>query len=236
MAPSNPPGALPIYLQISEMLIRDIAAGRLVDGSRLPTERAMAKSLDISVGTLRKSLSELENRGLLERRQGSGNYIRAKPTPEGIYGFFRLELVGGGGLPTARVLDVTRMAKPPGLPAFGGSIEAHRIRRLRFLGGQPAAVEEIWLDGVYAERLDAAELSHSLYLYYREALDLWITGYEDQVGVAACPDWAPPEFAPPPGAPCGMVQRQSRARDGSIAEVSLNWFDSNVARYVARMR
>jgi hypothetical protein len=32
------------------------------------------------------------------------------------------------------------------------------------------------------------------------------------------------------------VERQSRARDGSVAEVSRNWFDSNVARYVARMR
>jgi GntR family transcriptional regulator len=28
--------ALPKYLQISEMLIRDIAAGRLADGARLP--------------------------------------------------------------------------------------------------------------------------------------------------------------------------------------------------------
>ena len=70
----------------------------------------------------------------------------------------------------------------------------------------------------------------------RETLDLWITGYEDQVGVASCPEWAPPEFGPRPGAPCGLVERQSRARDGSIAEVSRNWFDSNVARYVARMR
>lgn len=236
MPPSQPGGALPIYLQISEMLIRDIAAGRLLDGSRLPPERELAKSLEISVGTLRKALSELENRSLLERRQGSGNYIRSKTTPEGIYALFRLELVGGGGLPTARVLDVARLEKPANLPAFGASIEAHRIRRLRFLGGTPAAIEEIWLDASHATRLDARDLSHSLYLYYRETLDLWITGYEDQVGVAACPDWAPAEFAPSPGTPCGLVERQSRARDGSIAEVSRNWFDSNVARYVARMR
>ncbi|WP_370255016.1 GntR family transcriptional regulator [Nioella sp.] len=236
MPPNQPGGALPIYLQISEMLIRDIAAGRLMDGSRLPPEREMAKSLDISVGTLRKALSELENRGLLDRRQGSGNYIRSKATPEGIYAFFRLELVGGGGLPTAQVLDVARMQKPADLPRFGASIEAHRIRRMRFLGGEPAAVEEIWLDASHADRIDAGDLLHSLYMFYRETLDLWITGYEDQVGVASCPEWAPPEFGPRPGAPCGLVERQSRARDGSIAEVSRNWFDSNVARYVARMR
>ena len=236
MPPSQPDGALPIYLQISEMLIRDIAAGRLLDGSRLPPERELAKSLETSVGTLRKALSELENRGLLERRQGSGNYIRSKGTPEGIYALFRLELVEGGGLPTARILDVTRMAKPADLPTFGASIEAHRIRRLRFLGGKPAAVEEIWLDATYAERIDPDDLLHSLYLYYRDRLDLWITGYEDHVGVSSCPAWAPDDFGQPSGAPCGLVERQSRARDGTIAEVSRNWFDSNVARYVARMR
>ncbi|MEC9403613.1 MAG: GntR family transcriptional regulator, partial [Pseudomonadota bacterium] len=33
--------ALPLYVQISELLIRDIAAGRLIDGERLPPERDM---------------------------------------------------------------------------------------------------------------------------------------------------------------------------------------------------
>ncbi|MGR3709047.1 MAG: GntR family transcriptional regulator [Alterinioella nitratireducens] len=236
MPAQQPSGALPLYLQISEMLIRDIASGRLPRGTRLPPEREMAKSLDTSVGTLRKSLAELEEKGLLERRQGSGNYVKGSSAPEGIYALYRLELLEGGGLPTARILDVQRLPKPADLPEFGASIEGHRIRRLRFLGGKPASVEEIWLDGSYADRLDADHLSHSLYLYYRKALGLWITGFRDSVGVDAAPEWSPPEFAPAPGTLCGCVTRHSHARDGGVAEVSRNWFDSDVARYVARMR
>lgn len=228
-------GALPAYLQVSEALIRDIAAGRYRDGDRLPPEREMATGLGIAVGTLRKALAELEDRGLLERRQGSGNYIRQAQAPEAIYAFFRLELLTGGGLPTARALSVARMDKPAHLPAFGTSDQAHRIRRLRRLSGQPASIEEIWLDASFAPRLDPAELSDSLYLYYREALGLWITGYEDRVGTAPVPDWAPADFAPRPGRCCAMVERLSRARDGQVVEVSHNWFDSDIARYVARI-
>jgi DNA-binding GntR family transcriptional regulator len=44
-AHANASGALPVYLQISEMLIREIGTGRLRDGERLPPEREMAASL-----------------------------------------------------------------------------------------------------------------------------------------------------------------------------------------------
>ena len=159
------PGSLPLFLQISELLIRDIASGRLIDGEKLPPERDMAAQLGIAVGTLRQALKELVNKGMLTRVQGSGNYVRAVSGAASVYALFRLELAAGGGLPTARVLSVDRCIKDPALPAFGDSVEGHRIRRLRFLSGQLAAVEEIWLDGDYAKVIAPADLSESLYLY-----------------------------------------------------------------------
>ncbi|MEO0383573.1 MAG: GntR family transcriptional regulator [Pseudomonadota bacterium] len=236
MPRTNASGSLPVYLQISEMLIRDIGSGRLRDGERLPPEREMAASLSISVGTLRKSLGELEKQSLLERVHGSGNYVRASGNPSGVYAFFRLELVEGGGLPTADVLDIERLPKPDHLPDFGVSPQGHRIRRLRSLGGQPAAVEEIWLDASYVEQLNRDAISESLYLYYRQALNLWITRVEDRVGVGYVPDWAPKTFGQPAGAPAGLVERLSYAKDGQVAEFSRNWFDPNTVRYITRMK
>ncbi|MDP4031982.1 MAG: GntR family transcriptional regulator, partial [Pseudorhodobacter sp.] len=177
------PGALPLYLQISELLIRDIAAGRLIDGERLPPEREMAAGLGIAVGTLRQALQALAAKGLIERIQGSGNYIRAKADPSSVYALLRIELLSGGGLPTARVLSVDRLAKDPALPAFGKNAEGHRIRRLRSLSGVVAAVEEIWLDGGLVDRITPDELSESLYLYYRQRLNLWIARAEDRIGL-----------------------------------------------------
>lgn len=227
--------ALPKYVQISELLIRDIQAGRLVDGERLPPERDMAAGLGISVGTLRKSLEELTAQGLLERVQGSGNYVRARPDAQSVYAFFRVELLDGGGLPTAEVLSVDTLVKPDGLPRFGHSDRGHRIRRLRRLNGIPAVLEEIWLDGSHADRIDAVALRDSLYLYYREALGLWITRVEDRLDLFLVPDWVPDAFGLRAGQDCMRASRISYGPDGMSAEASWNWIDTTVATYVARI-
>lgn len=229
-------GALPLHMQVSEGLIRDIGAGKLADGQRLPPEREMAAGMGIAVGTLRRALQTLEQSGLLTRIQGSGNYIRALPDVDSVYALFRLELLAGGGLPTANVLSVERRPKPPGLPAFGAHAEGHRIRRLRFLSGQPAAVEEIWLDAARAETLTAGDLSESLYLFYRQSLGLRIARAEDRIGQAPLPDWSPPAFPRPPGTALPCITRVAFAADGASAEASLTWYDPETAAYVARLK
>lgn len=229
-------GPLPVHMQISEMLIREIAAGRLADGARLPPERDMAADLGIAVGTLRRALSDLTEMGLLQRVQGSGNYVRSQGEAAGVYAFFRLERIGGGGLPTADVISVETMEKPADLPRFGPAAHAHRIRRLRRLDGEPAAIEEIWLDGSRAESLSAEDLSESLYLHYRLALGFSIARAEDQVSVGVVPDWSPAAFAPRPGAVAGFIARFAFAGDGEGAEHSRTWFDPAVAHYVTRFR
>jgi GntR family transcriptional regulator len=196
----------------------------------------MAASLGIAVGTLRKALETLQQKGLLERVQGSGNYIRAKADAESVYAFLRLELVEGGGLPTARVLSVDRLPKDPRLPRFGPSAEGHRIRRLRFLSGHVAAVEEIWLDGAQTKVIAPDDLSESLYLFYRQKLNLWITRAEDRIGLGPLPDWSPAEFPYAKGTPLPRITRVSWSQDNTPVEASFTWYDPDKVAYVARLK
>ncbi|NSX55436.1 GntR family transcriptional regulator [Parasulfitobacter algicola] len=228
--------ALPKYIQISEMLIREITAGHLPDGTRLPPERQMADQHGISVGTLRKALGDLETKGLLHRIQGSGNYIKSQTVTESIYTFFRLELTQGGGLPTACVISVDRLHKPADLPFFGSSPDAHRIRRLRRLGGIPAAVEEIWLDGTFAKKINAADLLESLYLFYKGHLGLIISQVEDRIGVAPVPNWAPAALGMDHGSPAGFIERISWSQNGQPSEFSRTWYNHEKARYINRLK
>lgn len=227
------PQSLPKYLQVSDMVLRDIAAGRLIEGERLRPERDMAAELGISVGTLRKALADLAGKGHLERRQGSGNYVRHTRGEGGIYAFFRMELVGGGGQPSARGIDVALLDKPADAPDFGPAPQAHRIRRCRSLGGTPAVIEEIWLDASWAGHITHDDIEGSLYHFYQTRLGLRISRAEDRVGVASMPGWG---GLLPVGTPCGFVERLSWDQNGTRAEYSRNWFDPAVARYVSRMK
>lgn len=227
-------GRLPLHIQVSELLARDIQAGLLVDGARLPPEREMAAQLNIAVGTLRKALAELTSKGLLERVQGSGNYVRNTKEAQTVYGFFHLELIGGGGLPTGEIMSVDHMDKPDDLPAFGVADNGIRLRRLRRLNGVDAAVEEIWLDGSFAKNFKQSDLRDSLYVYYREKLGLWIMRAEDSVSLAPVPDWRPVDFGGKASRIWGYVERFGFDAENIAAEFSRTWFDPETTRFIAR--
>lgn len=227
---------LPLYVQISEMLTREILAGHWQPGDRIPTEPELSQSLGVAVGTLRKAVADLVARGVLERRQGSGTYVLAGRKIKNIYEFFRLELQQGGGLPTAQILSVDREALPAGI-CFGGDVnsrKAYRIRRLRLLNEMAVAVEEIWIDARHKKNLKAADLNDALYLFYKNHFGFWIARVEDHVALDVVPDWAPLAL----GLPCGQgsmyIERMAWSNANLLEEYSRTWVNPQRARYAAR--
>jgi GntR family transcriptional regulator len=228
---------LPVYLQIAELLARQIKAGWWRAGERLPTEAELAQRLQVAVGTLRKGLALLEEQGVLERIQGSGTYVRKVEGTQSIYELFRLELRDGPGLPTARILSLDARLLPKGTPALGtGAGErCWRVRRLRFLSQVPVALEEIWFRPDSPAPLRAEELGDSMYLFYQQRYGTWISRVEDHIAAAPAPDWAAPPYGLAPGACAGYIERLSYTAANEVAEYSRTWFDPAVCRYSSRL-
>lgn len=63
------------YEKVIAYVKESIADGVLTAGDKLPPERDMAAELGISRNSAREGLRILENLGVLESRQGAGNYI-----------------------------------------------------------------------------------------------------------------------------------------------------------------
>ena len=228
---------LPLYLQIAELLARQIKAGYWHRGERLPTEAALAQRLGVAIGTLRKALALLAQQGVLERIQGSGTYVRKTVGTGQIYELFRLELTTGPGLPTARVLEVVRLPRPTSVPAIDASKRSQlwRIRRLRLLSQVPVALEEIWFSASRLKHLSASQLGDSMYLFYQQQLQLSIARVEDRIGARAVPQWAAPPFGPAPGEVGGFIERLSWTAGNELAEYSHTWFDAALCRYCSRL-
>ena len=237
MSVSTPAKPLPVYLQIAELLARQIKAGYWREGERLPTEAELAQTLDVAVGTLRKSLALLSEQGVLERIQGSGTYVKKVAGTQRIYELFRLELTTGPGLPTAHILGVSREPRPAHVPPMGDgpSAEVWRVRRLRFLSQVPVALEEIWFDAAQCPALTAADLGDSMYLFYQERFGVWIARVEDRLAAAPAPAWAVPPCGLAAGDCAGFIERVSWTPGNVVAEYSQTWFDPAVCRYSSRL-
>ncbi|SDD71314.1 PLP-dependent aminotransferase family protein [Rhodospira trueperi] len=70
------PGA-PVYRAIADALEEDLSAGRLAPGTRLPTHRALAESLGVTVTTVTRAYAEAGRRGLTSGTVGRGTFVRA---------------------------------------------------------------------------------------------------------------------------------------------------------------
>lgn len=64
------------HRQVFEHVLADIESGRLKDGERLPSEAELVKQFASSRPTVARALRDLQNLGLVERKVGSGTYVR----------------------------------------------------------------------------------------------------------------------------------------------------------------
>src|SRR5919107_1986527 len=65
------------YERIAERLAADIRAGRLAPGERLPSERELARRLEVGRASVREAIGALAVRGVVETRAGSGSFVAA---------------------------------------------------------------------------------------------------------------------------------------------------------------
>jgi len=66
----------PIYQAIADAISREIEAGHLKPGSRLPTQRVLARQLGVTLTTVTRAYAEAQRRGLLSGEVGRGTFVR----------------------------------------------------------------------------------------------------------------------------------------------------------------
>lgn len=75
--------SLPKHERVRQTLADAIASGEYESGQRLPSESELVKTFGASRPTVNRALRELQLAGVIERRAGSGSYVRADTAARG---------------------------------------------------------------------------------------------------------------------------------------------------------
>jgi GntR family transcriptional regulator len=119
----------PLYLQVCELLTRQIAGGVWKPDAALPNELDLARELGVSPGTIRKAMERLEADRLVVRRQGRGTFVIDQTRPEFASRFDRMRQ--GDGEP---VVCRTQL-----LSCSSGTPTEHEQRVLLIASNEPVA-------------------------------------------------------------------------------------------------
>src|SRR5574340_1673745 len=150
MAETTRAGGIPVYVRIRETLRDDITSGLLKRGDRLPPEQELATKFSVSRMTIRESLEDLVDEGLLYRRHGVGTFVAFphlqrdhtrltsffdKAEEEGVE--VRAELLSLEVM-TAKAVVARALDLPPGSRVI-------RIKTLRYANNVPITVHEAYV-------------------------------------------------------------------------------------------
>lgn len=150
---------LPKYLQIAGHIRDQIVRGDLRPGDEVPSERQLAVSWMVARPTAARALESLRVQGLVESRQGSGTYVRAREVvPRARERYERARDLGtmyGAAesvefVATEIVVGADHVTEALQVPA--GSQVARRARLLRGEGGRPIELSTSWFTADVAEQ------------------------------------------------------------------------------------
>lgn len=157
----NADSPLPLYHQLAGVLSEQIRAGAFPEGGRLPSEHALSAQYGLSRPTVRQATDVLLRRGLIERRRGSGTFVKPRPPQVDLFSLAgTLKSFRDSGLAIeVSVLEApkrVRVADDEDHP-FAGQ-EALRMQRLSRMSGRPVLLEKLWLDPTLFAALEGRAL------------------------------------------------------------------------------
>lgn len=175
----------PLYQTALQTITDRIVSGELAPGAMLPSEKELGAQLGMSQGTMRKALSMLEDKGILQRRQGLGTFV-ATTTPESdLFQFFKLrDKAGAQVVPTLLQETIRRRAsRAPERSRFGADCErVFELRRIRAVDDMPIVRETIVLPmALYPGLQERGDLPNTLYALFQQAYGIRVVQADEQL-------------------------------------------------------
>lgn len=134
-----------LYNYVKNYIMKLIVSGSYPEGSKLPTEYTLMEELNVGRATVRTALSQLENEGVIYKKQGIGTFVSKREKNSELMPFLSLTLI-------MNKLDLTNENKI--LNEFEETVsdgflteiwdkgtKLHAIKRVRYVENKPLIID-----------------------------------------------------------------------------------------------
>lgn len=233
---------MPLYRMVKRALLRAIESGQFAPGQTLPSEADLARTLKISVGTLRHAVDELVAEHLLVRRQGRGTFVATHDADRFLFQFFHVER--GDGRREAPVVELlsferaradedaaTALQLKPGAPVWQFD------NRLR-LQGQAVVHDRITLSALLFKGLTEKRLAErpgTIYQLYQAAFGITVLRAVERARAVPADRWAARVLGTAPGQPVMQVRRTAQSFGARPVEYRVSVINTLQHEYVHQL-
>lgn len=178
--------ATPLYVQLLAEIEGKIRSGEIQAGERLLTEGEMAKAYGVSIITVRKAVSELVEKGLVEKKQGKGTFVRRQKFAKDIKNLQsfsemcrHMNMVPGGRMLENKLIPADEKVREQ-LGLEKGA-QVLYISRVRTANGEPVAIEKNYFPLKYSFLLEKRFDDNSLFECLRDEAKVKVAVSEKRI-------------------------------------------------------
>lgn len=159
---------IPIYIQIEQQLKEQIQQGDFSVGTSIPSERELSERFGVSRMTVRQSITNLVNDGLLYREKGRGTFVASPKVEQPLNGLtsFTEDMESRGMVPSSKLIGFDILEPEADVAEELQLNEGDRVyfvERIRFADAKPMAIERTFLPVDRFPNLTEESFGGSLY-------------------------------------------------------------------------
>jgi len=154
----------PIYVKIRDYVRNGIESGDFEPGQRLPSEKELSARFETTRATVSRALQELVFEGVIERRPGSGSFVRQRdltiPFETTRIRSFDEQVAESGERISYRLLGFGETTDSRASAALGpGAVPIYLLERLRLGNAEPLSLERRFIPAHIGDQLTVNALN-----------------------------------------------------------------------------
>jgi GntR family transcriptional regulator len=227
-------------MKVFNTVVERIVEGSYVPGSMLPSEFDLAHELAVSQGTARKAFIELEQKGIVQRRQGKGTFVTLRTPENSLFHFFRLRDRDGAQVAPElknESIVLRNALKDEKAALFSSPEKVYEINRVRSFNGTPLCHERSVVPAnLFPGLKDRGALPNALYVLFQHAYSCIIISAQEHLAAEVLSEKLAAALEKETGTPVIVARRQARDLLDRVVELRTSHYLTQSTSYFVDLK